>query len=35
MTSYQELDILHNKAAHMAVQLAMEIMWEVNGRARS
>lgn len=32
MTSYQELDALHNEAAHTAVQLAMEMVWGVNER---
>lgn len=33
MTSYEELDILHKDAAYIAVQIATEMVWAVNGRA--
>jgi hypothetical protein len=32
MTTYEELDTLHREATHMAVQIAVEMVWMINGR---
>lgn len=33
MTTCEELDVLHTKVAHAAIQIATEMVWAVNGRA--